>query len=343
MKNKNNQPMKSFFNYKTFTACIAIAMLSSCSSSDDSNPEKGNEGTPYVTRVLDFAPAVGQFTNMLPKYEAGDSRERMIQRAQASVVGAKGSGVSLGGFGGYIVVGFDHTIANVAGLRDFRVLGNAFWASSNPNANAEERGGSSEPGVIMVAYDFNKNGVPDADEWYEIAGSEHQNPKTIKNYEITYFKPDTNKSPVPDPLATWATDTQYIKWEDNQGNSGYKTKNSFHDQSYYPEWVTADQITFKGTLLPNNAIDESGNGSYWVQYSFAYGYADNAPNKDDESAIDISWAVDKSGNRVDLPGVDFIKIYTGTNQESGWLGEVSTEVFGVEDLHLLKQVIPTRK
>ncbi|WP_430614265.1 PKD domain-containing protein [Flavobacterium sp. JP2137] len=335
--------MKNFINYRAFSlACVALAVMSSCSSSDDTEEVIPINSSPYVTKVLDYSPAVGQFINMLPKYESGDTREKMIQKAQAAVSGAKGSGVSLGGFGGYIVMGFDHTIANVEGLRDFRVLGNAFWASSNPNASAAERGGSSEPGVIMVAYDRNKNGQPDADEWYEIAGSEHQNPKTIKNYEITYTKPDPNKAATSDPLATWATDIEYIYWSDNQGNSGYKTKNSFHTQSYYPEWNTADQISFKGTLLPNNAADESGNGNYWVQYSFAYGYADNVPNKDDESAIDIAWAVDQAGNRVNLPGVDFIKIYTGTNQESGAVGEISTEVFGIEDLHLLKQSIPTR-
>ena len=60
--------------------------------------------------------------------------------------------ITLGGFGGYVTVGFDHTIQNVEGLRDFRVLGNAFYANANPNPDAPE-GGSCEPGVIMVAYD----------------------------------------------------------------------------------------------------------------------------------------------------------------------------------------------
>lgn len=60
--------------------------------------------------------------------------------------------ISLGGFGGYVVVGFDHTIANVVGKRDFRVLGNAFYSADNPDINAPE-GGSCEPGVVMVAYD----------------------------------------------------------------------------------------------------------------------------------------------------------------------------------------------
>ena len=50
--------------------------------------------------------------------------------------------------------------------------------------------------------------------------------------------------------------------------------------------------------------------------------------------ISIDWAVDSEGNPVDLPGVDFIKIYTGVNQFNGWLGECSTEVMGVTDLHI---------
>lgn len=328
--------MRSIFNYKSFAlSCIGLALLSSCSSSDDTEVKPIPENSPYVTKVLEYAPAVGQFVNLLPRYETGNTREIMLQKAQAAVVGPKGSGITLGGFGGYIVMGFDHTINNTEGLRDFRILGNAFWA----NANAAQRGGSSEPGVIMVAYDYNKNGIPDADEWYEIAGSEHSNPKTIKNYEITYYKPDPNKVPKNDPLAPWAADIEYIKWTDNQGNSGFKTKNTFHGQSYYPEWETANEITFKGTLLPHNVINQDG---YWIQNSFEYGYADNVPNSDDESAIDISWAVDKNGKKVQLPGIDFIKIYTGINQESGALGEISTEVFGVEDLHLLKKNIPTR-
>lgn len=332
--------MKSIFNHKSFSlAVLALIILSGCSSNDDTEIIPIIENSPYVTKVFDYAPAVGQFINILPRYESGDTRETLIKKAQAAVIGAQGTGVSLGGFGGYIVLGFDHTISNVAGVRDFRILGNTFWAN---NTTTSERGGSSEPGVIMVAYDRNKNGIPDEDEWFEIAGSEHNNPKTIKNYQITYYKPPANKEPKTDPLATWATDVEYIKWTDNQGNSGYKTQNTFHSQSYYPEWVTADKITFTGTLLPNNAFEQSGSGSYWVLNSFAYGYADNAPNKDDESAIDIDWAVDKAGNRVNLPGIDFIKIYTGINQEAGALGEISTEVFGAEDLHLLKQNIPTR-
>jgi hypothetical protein len=99
-------------------------------------------------------------------------------------------------------------------------------------------------------------------------------------------------------------------------------------------------MTYRGTLLPNNAIESNG---IWQLKEFEWGYADNYPNTHDESAIDIAWAVDQNGNKVFLPGIDFIKVYTGLNQEAGWLGETSTEVSGAIDLHIKQETIPTRK
>lgn len=282
----------------------------------------------YISNVLDFRPAVGQFTNGIPEYTAGNTEANMINAAKKALVGSNTSMVSLGGFGGYIVFGFDHTIPNMNG-RDFKILGNAFWG----NEANEARSGSCEPGIIMVAYDKNKNGKPDEDEWYEIAGSECFKNTTIKNYEITYFKPNPNKLPVAG-TEFWQFDAEYIKWQDNAGKSGYKTQNVFHDQSYYPLWISEASYALKGTRIADNFYDQSGEGSYWVGKSFDFGYADNAPNNDEASNIDISWAVDKNGNYVKLPGIDFVKVYTAINQEAGWLGEVSTEVSGAFDLYL---------
>ena len=53
--------------------------------------------------------------------------------------------------------------------------------------------------------------------------------------------------------------------------------------------------------------------------------------------------MDSEGNPVDLPGVEFIKIYTGVNQFNGWLGECSTEVMGVTDLHIEEWLWKNRK
>lgn len=338
----------------TAFAGITCAFATSCSKEDNPTAQENNSttidtpanATAYITKVLDFRPAVGQFTNTMPEYNDGDTQEDINKKVLETIGNNNKGMISLGGYGGYVTVGFDHTIENKKGLRDFRVLGNAFAAATG---NTES--GSSEPGIIMVAYDKNKNGKPDDDEWYEIAGSASVNPmqeswlasveaagndiRTIKNYEITYYRPASEPTTEEDKK-------QYIRWEDNQGNSGYMTKNSFHNQPYFPQWIKEDKLTFKGTRLPQNGIDQSGQGNNYTLYKFLFGYADNATNLDNESAIDIDWAVDTNGNPANLPGVDFIKIYTGVNQENGWLGECSTEVTGIEDLHILKQEIPTR-
>ena len=331
----------NYFKIYFKPALFLSLMIGFAACSDDGIEDIPSENkTPYISKVYDFLPAVGQFTNTMPQYEAGDNQETMNLKAEEMIKGEKPKGmISLGGFGGYVVWGFDHTVENIPGYRDFRILGNAFWADANPNPDSPSRGGSCEPGIIMVSYDANKNGLPD-DEWYEIAGSHYA--AAIKNYEITYYKPDPNKTPVTNEEEFYAADIEYIRWEDNQGNSGYKVKNQYHNQSYFPEWVTSDKITFKGTLLPNNAKEESGSGNYWVLYSYDYGYADNAPNNDDESAIDIDWAVDSKGKKVNLPGIDFVKVYSGINQECGWIGETSTEISGAYDLHLLNISIKSK-
>jgi len=301
----------------------------------------------FIAKVFEFKPAPGQFVNDLPVANDSDTADRVLQRANSYLAKKNGDLISLGAFGGYVVFGFDHTILNIKGKRDFRVLGNAFWAEANPNPNAGMRGGSSEAGVIMVSYDKNKNGLPD-DEWYEIEGGGHKMDKTIHNYEITYHRPDPNKVPVPGggTGTVLFTDMEYIYWKDNQGKDGYLAQNNAYNHSleYWPKWLK-DQptITFKGTRLPDNAVDESGTGSYFVQYAFLYGYADNAPNTDNDSGIDIDWAIDKNGNRLQLPGINFVKVYNGLNQQAGWLGETSTEIMGATDFHLSGENIPTRQ
>ena len=66
----------------------------------------------------------------------------------------------------------------------------------------------------MVAYDRNKNGIADDDEWYELAGSEYNKEETIKNYKITYYRPDEGHEPVeaPEDEQFWNIDAEYILW-----------------------------------------------------------------------------------------------------------------------------------
>lgn len=313
------------------------------SCSKEETPTYTNIPSAYITSVLEYRPAPGQFVNQLPEYNEGDTQEDMNRKVLESIGHNKKGTVSLGGYGGYVIVGFDHTIENRTGLRDFRILGNAFVNPGN--------GGSCEPGIVMVAYDKNNNGMPDTDEWFEIAGSCHNgitendwfkkaqdtgnDINFYRDFEITYYKP------VGLPSTQEEKDT-YIRWEDNKGNSGYRTMNNTHKQSYYPLWIEDSEMKFSGSRLPQNGINNGDeNNPYYVLYRFSYGYADNDTNTSIGSTFDIDWAIDSNGNKANLPGVDFIKVYTGVNQENGWLGECSTEIMGIEDLHILGENIET--
>lgn len=295
------------------------------------------EYSPYISKVYEYCPAPGQFVNEMPRFEAGDSYESILRKTEESISGTNDVMITLGGFGGYVTFGFDHTVMNIPGEKDFRIWGNCFYELLQP----EKKGGSAEPGIVMVSLDSNSNGLPD-DEWYELAGSEYYAPSTKHGYAITYHRPDPARPIVADEDNS-LDDIYYIKWDDNAGNAGYMPKNIFHNQDYFPKWVTNDAISFSGSLLPQNAEDLSGYGTYYVLYSYPWGYVDNHPNEyADLNSFDISWAVDSEGNRVDLPGVDFIRVYTGVNQYCGWLGETSTELSRAQDLHidLLSVTVP---
>ena len=275
-------------------------------------------------RVYEYTPAPGQFINELktggfdgtqttPETAIAYAEERMREE----------NWVSLGGFGGYIVVGFDHSVAN-SGDYDFGIMANSF-------------AGSSEPGIVWVMQDENGNGLPD-DTWYELAGSETGKAETIQNYAVTYYRPSEPKQPV--------------KWTDNQGNSGeIDYLKQFHRQDYYyPLWIEADSYTLTGTCLAARNYDASGNGTYWVNVEYDWGYADNFSPIDrltDEDNADasananhfkISNAIDANGKHKELKYIDFVKVQVGVNAKSGWLGEVSTEVFGFYDYNIKKEL-----
>ncbi|MBO7609917.1 MAG: dockerin type I repeat-containing protein [Muribaculaceae bacterium] len=320
------------------------------------------QNKPYITKVYDFMPAPGQFVNDSPKFEEGDTQESMIAKVESKICGSitieegelpdgtivydttvvvKPGLISLGSFGGYVVFGFDHPVVNVAGEKDFQVFGNAFGSDS-----LQVSGGSCEPGVVMVSRDVNGNGIPD-DPWYELAGSEYNNPRTQKNFTVTYYKPEEDHTAVPGSTP-FITDMEYVHWTSNATdsvNEGYIYKLAFHTQSYWPGWAEGETLTFTGTKLPNNAENANETGQeYWVQYYFGWGYVDNRPDygygyvtgaqqSNQNLGFDIGWAVDENGSPKHLSQVDFIKVYSGMMQQCGWIGETSTEVCGGIDLH----------
>lgn len=264
-------------------------------------------------KVIEYTPAPGQFINELKTggFDASHvTPEAAVSYAESRLM--EGSWVSLGGFGGYVIVGFDHSIDN-SRTYDFGIISNAF-------------DGSSEPGVVWVMQDENGNGYPD-DTWYELAGSETGKFETYRDYAVTYYRPLAPKMPV--------------QWTDNYGNNGeIDYLQQFHNQDYYyPLWIGTDSYTLTGTRLEARNYDQSGNGSYWIQPHYDWGYADNFSPSDFNSEnkanlFRISNAIDFEGNPINLSHIDFVKVQCAVNSKSGWLGELSTEVCGFYDYSL---------
>lgn len=268
-------------------------------------------------RIYEYTPAPGQFIN--ERQTGGFDGTQKTPEAAAEYAEKRlsaGNWVSLGGFGGYIVAGFDHSIENT-GDYDLAISGNSFE-------------GSSEPGIVWVMQDENGNGLPD-DTWYELKGSETGAAGTIQNYSVTYYRPSAAGMPV--------------QWSDSNGEKGeIDYLSQFHRQDYYyPEWISENSYTLRGTRLEARNYDKSGNGSYWVLPAYEWGYADNFSPVDrltDDSNsgaaanfnhFRISDAMDFENKPANLQYIDFIKVQTGVNSKSGWLGECSTEVFGFRD------------
>lgn len=251
--------------------------------------------SPRATTVFGYTPAAGQFVDEQSNITSADkATEYARQRLESGLY------VSLGAYGGRIVVGFDHSITNDTGY-NLRITGNAF---------AE----SSEPGTVWVMQDTDGNGLPD-DTWYELQGSE----SGVSGYAVRYYRSSGN-----------------VQWRDNRGGCGVVTRNEFHTQnSYYPQWLESE-VTFCGTLLKAD-LQEIQPG-YYVSRPLGWGYADNyGSDRDDVGVLlKISNAVCADGSAANLSHIDFVMIQCAVNASAPNIGELSTEVCAIEDYNLCK-------
>ncbi len=216
----------------------------------------------------------------------------------------------LGGFGGYVIAGFDHNVINGDGA-DFEVYA--------------LQGASPEPAVVYVMDDTNSDGKPN-ETWYELKGNQFENSK--RNYWVKYYRA--------------VSDSANITWKDSNGIKG-ELKSGFgseYSSAWWWQATTADSIQFSGTRLPD-AFDNisTNNTEYWVvpHDRFTWGYAENVFGTDYETTsggnkLDISNAVDSLGKAVHLDHIRFIKVQSAVFQQAGWLNEVSSEIRGAKDL-----------
>lgn len=224
-----------------------------------------------------------------------------------------GSLKSLGNFGGYITYYYENAITdnpnNMYGI-DFYVYGNSF----------SQGGSAAETGQVWVS--------EDGEKWYALAGSEHYEDTTLKDYEITYTKTASGKT----------------AWTDNYGGSNDGTSKAgqwVNSSVYYlNDLAKNDSITLKGILIPciDGSLYGDGSTSSFVGET-KFGYVDYNVNgtigadvnpyveSAKSNGFDLKWAVDEDGNPVELKnGVHYIKVVTASNIWAGGFGEKSTEV-----------------
>lgn len=286
-----------------------IVCISACSKilQDTNDLGNANLSSPYITKVFDYQYGPGQHASSLTTIENGNNfiGEPWINNK---------SFVSLGGWGGYIVAGFDHAINNANGP-DIAVFTQLSVAS--------------EPGVVYVMADINSDGLPNDGAWFELKGSEYNNAETIHNYQVTYSKPGPSG---------------YVTWKDNQGKEGILKPGFGSESWWWSGYGDKSSVTFTGEKLPDVYFNQSKDPAIelWLPRNgfFRFGYAECYSNDDyndklKANFLDISSAVDGSGLPANLTKINFIRVQSGVFQIAGWLNEVSTEISGAADIHLL--------
>ena len=307
--------MKNFIKFKfIFFVCIFIAGHSfvACNKDDviivddpATPPSQGEPESPEIKlpySVIEYMPAPGQYIN---ETQSGfDKITSMVEACtQVQKRFSENLYVSLGSWGGYIIVKFSESIKN-KGNFDFSISTNSFDTSS-------------EAGIVWVMCDANGNGKPD-DVWYELKGSYFEQEGYQRNFWVTYYRPEAKG------------DTE---WIDSEGNTGIVNwMGSYHSQDYYyPTWIEKDSYTLYGSKLPQQAIQNPETG-IWSNLPFAWGYADNFGedfnSENHRNYFSLSNAVDSEGDSVDLTEIHFIKVQSAIMGSSGWLGEISTEICG---------------
>ena len=291
-------PAFQFFFVRYFKlCCLLILPLFACCKGD----EPQNTSSAYSSGVVEYVYGPGQHAQLAKRTD--------VSNFIGEPANDKGW-LYLGGFGGYVIAGFDHDVINGTG-EDFEVF--------------TLKGASPEPAVVYVMSDTNGDEKPN-ETWYELKGNQFGNSK--RNYWITYYKA--------------LSDTANITWLDSKGSRGELI--SVFGASYSARWwwpaTASDSITLNGTRLPDSYINDSKTEvPHWIvpRDLFTWGYAENMYGTDYETSagankLDISNAVDSLGAAVNLPHIRFIKVQTGVLQQAGQTNEVSSEVRGAKDL-----------
>lgn len=271
------------------------------------------------------------------------------------VSGYVSTGMSLGAPGGYAEYDFSlnkyQTDENNVTTRinrpygvDFVVYGNAFI--NNPEA-----------GSVMV-YGKTSSG---AKGWFELAGSLYYSDLTLRNVTVTYKKVET-ASGVFTSAGIWyriddANSTQITGWTKFNTNTSVawwpEDTEGYYDYNNIPgvygavDGIVYDQTNNTITYPHVTIVKDTDTTS-----DYAFGYFDITPNGSSYgtavnpyvygttggNGYSLDWAVDGSGNPVDLSSIEKVRVYTSAGMKTDGtklftvpsiFGETSAELCGI--------------
>ena len=286
-----------------------------------------------------YRPGPGQFVNEPSPFTG------LIYNDQTGALGPPVGGgivapdnskvVTLGGFGGSLLLGFSQTVrddpCNAFGL-DAIVFGNSFLVFA-PSTLAWE------PGVIEIARDANGNGIPD-DPWFVIRAPLHSGITSPVPDAQTVTRTWDNDPATPTQPAdpAWYPDAALYPWLVPPGfPSAYQTA-TFALVLPAPGSVLVGHADVSPVLLLGDTNADDTIDAPALGPEDFYTIPDNPwtigvdPGSGGGDAFDIAWAVDPAtGAPANLDGFDFIRLSTGVNLTQGAIGEVSSEIGAVAD------------
>lgn len=292
--------------------------------------------SPFAVEVIAFDPAPGQFVNSAafsdPMQALGPPE------GEGAATGNNTSVVNLGGFGGSIVLRFDHVVENhplnPMGL-DAIVFGNAFYVGGDSEARW------AECATIEIGLDGDGSGDINGDErWYLIAGS-HTSSGSIAPLVITWDD-DLADMSHPPALASWIPPGRSGAWNSRAfalPPDVFESVVLFNDAPLPGDegvWGYADTspTLLRGDFDGDDIVDDplvTPEDFYTVPDDpFNIGVDEGSAGGD---AFDIAWAIDPmTGQPAHLAGFDMIRITNPTHIILGPIGEKSPEIDAAADV-----------
>lgn len=192
--------------------------------------------------LVAYLPAAGQFMNEGANGSGwgGPFTATNSNKLKGLVEGYVTTGVSLGAFGGYVVLDFgvpakDETGNVTSGI--YNDPDNAYGVDFILYGNA--MGTWAEPGCVQVSLD--------GENWYDLAGSLHYRPEgtdkgsAIWDYTVTYTNPvaadddlDSGKTGTAEKAVTWSASCKTRPTSTAAPENGSVTYNAWHKHSYFP-------------------------------------------------------------------------------------------------------------